>query len=177
MNLIRRLYRDGDYRMSLMIGCGCFFGLRFSDLSQLRWEQILNQDSLILFEHKTGKRRVVRINKDFQRHIHICHEAMRIEDNTFPCFLSKSGSVLSIQMVNRLLKSVKVKYHLKIKNFSTHSLRKTFGRRVVEMAGTDAEMALIKLSELFNHSNTMVTRRYLGLRQQELQEMYDTLSF
>ena len=26
-----------------------------------------------------------------------------------------------------------------VKNFSTHSLRKTFGRRVVDMAGADAE--------------------------------------
>ena len=36
MNLVRRLYKDGDYRMSLMVGCGCFFGLRISDLLALR---------------------------------------------------------------------------------------------------------------------------------------------
>lgn len=27
LNLIRKLYRDGDYRMSLFIGSGSFFGL------------------------------------------------------------------------------------------------------------------------------------------------------
>ena len=32
LNLIHRLFRDGDYKMSLLIGCGSFFGLRISDL-------------------------------------------------------------------------------------------------------------------------------------------------
>lgn len=80
-------------------------------------------------------------------------------------------------MVNRHLKGVKTVYQLKAKNVSTHSLRKTFGRRVVDMAGPDAEMALIKLSELFNHSSPSVTRRYLGLRQEELGEVYESLTF
>lgn len=38
-------------------------------------------------------------------------------------------------------------------------------------------MALIKLSELFNHADVMTTRRYLGLRTEELLETYDMLSF
>lgn len=33
--LVRKLYRDGDYRMSLLIGCGAFFGLRISDTLSL----------------------------------------------------------------------------------------------------------------------------------------------
>jgi len=28
MSLVKNLYEDGDFRMSLLIGCGCFFGLR-----------------------------------------------------------------------------------------------------------------------------------------------------
>ena len=178
MNLIRRLFKDGNYTMSLLIGCGCFFGLRFSDLAQLRWEQLLSGDSFAIYERKTGKRREIRINKGFQQHVRDCHEALGIKDDTRPCFLSRFGSVLTIQMVNRHFKAIKVKYQIKVRNFSTHSLRKTFGRRVVDMAGTDAEMALIKLSEIFNHSGgTAITRRYLGLRQEELGEVYDSLNF
>jgi hypothetical protein len=45
------------------------------------------------------------------------------------------------------------KYSIKVEHLSTHSLRKTFGRKVVESAGENSEMALIKLSELFNHSS------------------------
>lgn len=64
---------------------------------------------------------------------------------------------------------------LKIAHFSTHSLRKTFGRRVVEMAGPNAETALIKLSDIFQHSSVKITRIYLGLRKEELLETYDML--
>ena len=56
LNLIRRLYRDGDYRMSLFIGCGCFFGLRVSDIRKLTWGMLLNDDKFVLNEQKTGKR-------------------------------------------------------------------------------------------------------------------------
>lgn len=178
MNLVRRLYRDGDYRTSLLIGCGCFFGLRFSDLRQLSWEQIMSDfGSFVVIEKKTGKRREIKINQAFQQHIRDCWRAMDGSDLSKPCFLSKNGTVLTSQMVNRHLKRVKTVYQVKIKNFSTHSLRKTFGRRVVEMAGVQSEMALIKLSELFNHSSPMVTRRYLGLRQEELGEVYEGLAF
>ena len=70
-----------------------------------------------------------------------------------------------------------MKYNLKIKNFSTHSLRKTFGREIFSRSGSNAELAIIKLSELFNHSNPAETRRYLGISKQELLATYDILSF
>jgi integrase len=76
-----------------------------------------------------------------------------------------------------LLKEIKEQYNLKIEHFSTHSFRKTFGRRIVEQAGENSEMALIKLSELFNHSNISITKRYLGLRREELLRCYDLLEF
>lgn len=42
LSLVRKLYRDGEYRLSLLIGCGCFFGLRISDLLSLDWTMILD---------------------------------------------------------------------------------------------------------------------------------------
>lgn len=74
-----------------------------------------------------------------------------------------------------LVKLLKYRYGLKIAHFSTHSLRKTFGRRVVEMAGANSEMALIKLSDIFQHSSVKTTRIYLGLRKEELMDTYDQL--
>ncbi len=41
---------------------------------------------------------------------------------------------------------MKKKYNLKIEHFSTHTMRKTFGRKVYESAGTDAAMALMRAS-------------------------------
>ena len=177
LSLVRKLYNDGDYRFSLLIGCGSFFGLRISDLRTLTWDMILNQESFMLNEQKTGKRRIVKINQGFQKHIKECYEALKITDRNQPCFLSRKDQVYTVQRINVHFKEIKVKYHLKIKNFSTHSLRKTLGRKVVESAGKDAEMALIKLSEMYNHSSPQVTRRYLGLRQQELAGVYDALDF
>ena len=177
LSLVRKLYNDGDYRFSLLIGCGSFFGLRISDLRTLTWDMILDQESFMLNEQKTGKRRIVKINQGFQKHIKECYEALKITDRNQPCFLSRKDQVYTVQRINVHFKEIKVKYHLKIKNFSTHSLRKTLGRKVVESAGKDAEMALIKLSEMYNHSSPQVTRRYLGLRQQELAGVYDALDF
>ena len=177
MNLIRRLYKDGKYRMSLLIGCGCFFGLRYSDLCTLTWQQLLSGDTFAIYEQKTGKRREIRINKGFQGHIRDCFVALGVQDISQPCFLNRFGGVLSNQMANRHFKTIKVRYQIKIRNFSTHSLRKTFGRRVVEMAGPNSEMALIRLSSIFRHDSVQTTRTYLGLRQEEIGEVYEALQF
>ena len=177
INLIHRLYRDGDYRMSLLIGCGCFFGLRISDLLSLDWKTLLDDTKFTIIEKKTGKRREIRINDGFQKHIYDCYTALKIIDKYEKCFISKKKTVYSTQRINVLFKEIKKKYKLKVEHFSTHSLRKTMGRKVVEAAGNNSEMALIKLSELFNHADVMTTRRYLGLRTEELLETYDMLSF
>ncbi len=177
LNLTHRLYKDGKYRMSLLVACGCFFGLRISDLLSLSWEQILGE-SFTINEKKTGKHREIKVNAGVREHIKECYKTLGIKDPHEKCFLNRYGDVVSIQRINVVLKEIKVKYMLKdIQHFSTHSFRKTFGRKVVEMAGENSEMALIKLGEIFNHTSPSITRRYLGLRQQELREVYDTLSF
>lgn len=177
LSLIRKLYRDGNYRMSLLIGCGSFFGLRISDLLSLTWSMLLNDDKFTLNEKKTNKRRVVKINADFQQHIQQCHDALRIKNDNEKCFLSQKKVVYSTQRINVLFKKIKKKYNLKIEHFSTHTMRKTFGRKVFESAGENANMALMRLSELFNHSNVSVTKIYLGIREKELLETYDLLDF
>lgn len=177
LSLIRKLYRDGNYRMSLLIGCGCFFGLRISDILTLTWSMLLYDEKFVLNEKKTNKRRVVKINADFQQHIKQCHNALGIKNDSEKCFLSQKKVVYSTQRINVLFKEIKRKYNLKIEHFSTHTMRKTFGRKVFESAGENANMALMRLSELFNHSNVSVTKIYLGIREKELLETYDLLDF
>lgn len=55
--LIHKLYRNQEYRMSLLIGCGSFFGLRISDLLTLTWSMLLDSDSFIIIEKKTKKKK------------------------------------------------------------------------------------------------------------------------
>ena len=53
--LVRKLYREEKYALSLLIGCGIFLGLRISDLLSLRWEQLLNEDGkFVIYEKKTN---------------------------------------------------------------------------------------------------------------------------
>ena len=177
MNLIRKLAKDGNYKMSLLIAIGCFTGLRISDILALRWNQILNVDEFTVIEKKTGKQRTLRLNPQLQKHIQECYEQIKPIGVKAPILVSQKGTIYTIQAINRILKDIKKKYRLKIKNFSCHSLRKTFGRQVYNMNSENSELALIKLMELFNHSNVAITKRYLGLRQEEILETYDVLSF
>ena len=177
MNLIRKLAKDKNYKMSLLIALGCFTGLRISDILALTWEQILNTEEFTITEKKTGKRRTLRLNPQLQQHIQECHEQIQPLKDTSYILVSQKGTVFTIQRINVILKEIKKKYRLKVKNFSCHSLRKTFGRQVYNMNSENSELALVKLMELFNHSSVAITKRYLGLRQEEILETYDCLIF
>jgi len=177
MNLIRKLAKDNNYKMSLLIALGCFTGLRISDILALRWNQILGVDEFTIIEKKTGKKRTLRLNPQLQKHIQECYEHIHPIGLKAPILVSQKGTIFTIQAINRILKNIKKKYKVKIKNFSCHSLRKTFGRQVYNMNDNNSELALVKLMELFNHSSVSITKRYLGLRQEEILETYDCLSF
>ena len=177
MNLVRKLAKDNNYKMSLLIAIGCFTGLRISDILALRWKQILNISEFTVTEKKTGKLRTIRLNPELQEHIADCYDHVKPLGITSHILVSQKGSTFSIQRINLILKEIKKKYHLKINHFSCHSLRKTFGRQVYNMNNDNAELALVKLMEIFNHSSVAVTKRYLGLRQEEILETYDCLSF
>ncbi len=177
LSLVRKLYRDGDYRMSLLIGCGAFFGLRISDTLSLSWAMLLNDDKFVIYEKKTNKRRVVKINKGFQKHIKDCYDALHITNEDEKCFLSRKKMVYSTQRINILLKEIKKKYNLKIEHFSTHSLRKCWALKVYLESGNDASLALQKLSMMMNHASVSVTRTYLGITESQMLDTYDLLDF
>lgn len=175
--LISKLFQDQNYKFSLLIALGSFFGIRISDLLNLKWSDILNTDILTIIEKKTKKQRAIKINEQLKKHILTCHKEIKPLSPNDYIFTSPKNTVYSVQRINVVFKEIRVKYNLRIKNFSTHSMRKTFGRQVYNNAGSNAELALVKLSELFNHSDVRTTRKYLGLRTEELMEAYDLLSF
>lgn len=177
ISLVHRLYRDGDYRMSLLVSTQCMWGLRIGDELRLKWEDVLDKDDIIIAEQKTGKRRIIRLNVQLKKHIEDCYMALSSPKQTEYIFISRLGRVWSREWVNIRLKDFKKKYHLSIKHYSSHTHRKTFGRHIVERAGADAEKALIKLSEIFSHSSCEITRKYLGLKAEEIGEVYESLDF
>jgi integrase len=177
MNLVRKLYDDNRITLSLYIACSCFFGLRASDTLSLHWVDLLDKDEFELVEKKTLKKRNIKINQQLKRHISDCYDKIKPIDQHDFMFISQKGTVFSIQRLNIILKDLKKQYNLKVKNFSSHSLRKSFGREIFNRSAENAELAIVKLSHLFNHSNPSVTRRYLGISQKELLDTYDVLSF
>lgn len=105
-----------------------------------------------------------------------CYMQIKSVSKQSPILVSQKGTVNSIQRINILQKEIKSQYKLEVKNFSCHSLRKTFGRQVYNQNSDNAEMALVKLMELVNHTSVMITKRYLGLRTEEQMEAYGVLS-
>jgi integrase len=144
----------------------------------LKWCDLREEDTFLIFEKKTGKRRIIKINDTFRRTIILpCFDKLHIKKMNEPVFLSKIGKVYTADRLNVMFKSIKVKYKLSVKRFSTHSLRKTFAKRVYTMAGTNSEDALVRLSEMLGHSSTGITRKYIGLTQQVMMDTYDMLSY
>lgn len=177
-NLVRKLYRDGDYLMSLFIAVAIFTGLRVRDLRTIKWKMLLNEEGeFTLQEQKTGKKRTIRVNKELKGHVENCYHVMNISDDNAFCFLSKKKRVISNQRLNVRLKEIRDKHNIRCKNISCHGLRKTFGRACYERSGEKAEMAIIQLMELFNHSSPSITKLYLGITQDELLSTYDMLRF
>lgn len=165
--LINELKKEKEISLMMLAALGSYLGLRFSDMINLKWTDILNNDTLIIEEKKTKKTKRISIHNDLKS---LCETVypLRISDYII---VNKAGKQLSIQYVNRKLKTIRIKYRLRVANFSVHSFRKSFGRRVYEN-NYRSEHALILLSDLFNHSSVAITRRYLGLRQEEIADVY-----
>jgi integrase len=96
MNLIRKLAKDDNYKISLLIALGCFTGLRISDILSLRWKQILNVEEFTIIERKTGKQRTIRLNPQLQQHINNCYEHINPVGVNAPILISQKGTIFTI---------------------------------------------------------------------------------
>lgn len=65
LSLVRKLYRDKEYRLSLLIGCGSFFGLRISDILALTWSMLLDDEKFIIIEKKTRNKNQFKFSKAY----------------------------------------------------------------------------------------------------------------
>ena len=131
-------------------------------------------------EKKTGKVRVLAVNTALQKIAVNCRKNLGrpAEDNNI--FTAKGKQEpMSRQAVDLILKQIKVQYRIKsAKVFSSHTLRKTFGRRIwlQECDRGRGEQALLLLCEVFGHSSIAITKRYLGIRQDEILSIYRSLN-
>lgn len=172
------LEQAGEYKFLLLFALGGYTGLRISDILYLRWYMLRLGLKLELTESKTNKRRVVTLHSDLRKIIGSVYEFEGPEDEGQYIFCSRhSDNPMSIQYINRRMKVLCFRNGISVpddKNISTHLLRKTFGRRVWDNQGQD-EKALIMLMEVFNHSSVSITKRYLGIRSEEIEDIYKNL--
>ncbi|MCB0756649.1 MAG: tyrosine-type recombinase/integrase [Flavobacteriales bacterium] len=177
LGLCERLKSDGLYREYLLILTGCHFGLRISDLLSLRWCDVIEKSQVTIIERKTNKKRVIAIHDRVKDALAVCKphfEKQRHWTLQSPLFANRWGDAISVSYVNKRLKYVFVIYRVKTDKASSHVLRKSFGRHLWSVYN-ESEKALIFLSEIFGHSNTAVTRRYLGITQEEISDAYLSL--
>ncbi|WP_346882357.1 tyrosine-type recombinase/integrase [uncultured Algibacter sp.] len=168
--LVLKLERDGDYKFSMLISCGCYLGMRISDLLQLRWSDLLNKEFCELTEKKTKKHRKITINPELKEIVErIANELNPNKDNYI--FINRFGEQpISVQYVNIKLKKIFEHYQIK-GQYSSHFMRKSLGRQVWTK-NNYSEQALILLSQLFNHSSIQTTKIYLGIRDEEISNLY-----
>lgn len=155
-----------------MMYLGIHVGLRFSDLRVLKWGDIFNPNGIIILtEKKTGKDRKIVLKDEVKAWLYDIFKIRKATSNDY-IIVNRKLKPISISYANRILKEIEEEYGFADK-LSTHSLRKTFGRRVYDL--NPSEQRLLLLSDIFNHANIRDTRRYLGLREEEINEIYLSL--
>jgi integrase len=177
--LITRLENDKEYKFCLLISIGVFTALRISDLLTLKYSDILDGvDILEITEIKTKKVRSIKINKTLKEIVERIYTKSNLTNKEQFIFLNKyQNKCIDKSYVNVKLKEIFLKYRIKSNgNVSTHTFRKTLGRRVVELNDYSSE-SLVLLMQLFGHSNMGITKRYLGITKDEIHNVYDCLTF
>lgn len=175
-SLISKLERDGEYKFCLLVAMGVFTGLRISDLLQIKFNQFIETEFLNIVEKKTKKDRKIKINSDLKEMVERIKLKMNFTDDEQYIFVNKYGTKpIDKSYVNVKLKELFKKYDIHLEgNVSSHLFRKTLGNRALKLNNYSNE-SMVLLMELFNHSSPITTKRYLGVRNSEIESIYDSL--
>ena len=157
----------------LLFTLGINVGLRISDLLALAVGQLRDQDSVTIIESKTDKRRVFTLNESAKDAIATLIPADASEEEYV--FKSRRGVNRPIGRVQayRIINDAVERAGLSdvYTSIGAHSLRKTFGYFAYE-SGTD----LALLMRILNHSSQRETLRYIGIEQEEINDVYHAVN-
>jgi integrase len=173
-----RLYLRGkELKHGLWFWIGVNSALRISDLLSLKIGNIRKTDGTIvnkitLKEQKTSKTKEFPISDKIRAEIQavIRHYALNDDDN--PLFPSqKKGENDALKPIgrsyaNQLITEAATMCNIK-GNYGSHSMRKSFAYFAWQQ-GTD----VLLLMDLLNHSSPKDLRRYIGITQDQLNEVY-----
>lgn len=165
-------------RNHALIVLGLHTALRISDILMLRWKDVYQfgkchyVEHLFLYEKKTGKPSLIALNL----HVIDALEELRMERNPHPddCIFSKRTDPtrpICRSQAYRIVKEA-AEHTLDETHISCHSMRKTFGYHAWKQG-----ISPVLLMDIYNHSSFVITRRYLGIDQDDRDLLFQGLNF
>jgi integrase len=167
-----------QYRNLLLFTVGINSALRISDLLQLQVGHFINQPGqfrkrFTIKEQKRRKRQDVFINESIrdalQEYIAAYPNILRASDN-YLFFNAKTYLPIKRGQAWKFITVICEEVGLP-GNYGTHSLRKTWGYHA-RMNGVDLALIMYKL----NHNSIAYTKRYLGITDDEIEEVIKRLN-
>lgn len=191
LRVSKYLLDNKRYRDNMLFIVGINFGLRVSDLRQLRFAHLINDNltfksSFPIFEQKTRntrkhkKNRYITINAAVRQAVitYLEHTPdVSLSDYMFRSESNHGGAKnepIHRNSVDRILKGLAKDLDLNIQ-MSTHTLRKTFAYHQMVMSNNDPRKLLL-LQKMMGHSSAAQTLDYIGITGEEIEEAYRKLN-
>lgn len=169
-------------RNKMMFVVGINLGIRASDLCGLKLSFFMNEDGTFKDFYslqpkktkKTGKFVKLYFNQTVKKAIsdYICEYPVSMDEYLFKS--RKGDGAISERALWRIIVDITADAGID-KNVGSHTLRKTFGFHIWHNA-EDKEKALVMLMAIFNHSSMVTTKKYIGLLDNEIEEVFNGLN-
>ncbi|MDF2877549.1 MAG: recombinase XerD [Clostridia bacterium] len=162
-------------KYGLLFKFGLNTGLRISDLLPIKVSDIFNssrqyKEYFILKEKKTGKEKKIKLNTALREALNDFIKEQGLNYESYLFFSCKGNHIKRIQAY-RVLKEAATTCG--IENFGTHSLRKTWGYWTYKISRYNVGLIM----DTFNHSSQSITLRYIGVNQDQKDELYSLVQF
>lgn len=167
-----------NLRNYLLVITGLNTALRISDILGLTWGDVYDfekevfREHLLITEQKTGKQNTIFLNKNITDALKLYRQNWLCNDNSLQpnqyLFHGREGKHKAISRVQayRIIRRIKENCHLD-GVVSCHSLRKTFGYYAWQQGASP-----VLLMSIYNHSSFQVTKRYLGIEQDDRDRIF-----
>ena len=168
--LVNYFFLQGQYRNYALIILGTFTALRISDLLRLKWDDVYNSQQKTFYSHltvqeqKTKKSKTIALNKEILKALKILLPHRR---GSYIFASNRGDKPISRVQAWRIIRDAVREISIQ-GNISCHSLRKTWGYH----AWTSGKVSPVVIMDILNHSDYEVTRRYLGITQDDLDRAY-----
>lgn len=163
---LKRELLKGNYKYYMICIMALNTGMRIGDIIALKVSDVKNKTHIAIREEKTNKTKLFPINGQLRQEINSYIAGVKDEDYLFTSRQKNADGIKThITRVQAYRYIKNVAEELRIENFGMHSFRKSFGYFYYQQTKDIA-----KLMQIFNHSSQEVTKRYIGLSQEEIDE-------